>query len=76
MTRIVTDAANQALNNLEPDIETLRDEITGQTIGHEAVDDLEKARAVASDLVLQGESLESANPAPEAEASLDSSCRR
>lgn len=71
VTRIVTDAAKQALNNLEPDVQTLRDEITGQTIGHEAVDDLEKARAIASDLIIQGESLLSshAESSSEAEAS-------
>lgn len=57
VTRIVRDAAKQALSNLEPDVQTLRDEITGQTIGHQEVDELEEARAIASDLVLRGESL-------------------
>ena len=61
VARIVTGAAKQALANLEPDVQTLRDEITGQTIGYEAVEDLERARAIASDLVLKGESLLSSN---------------
>lgn len=71
VTRVVTEAANQALCNLEPDIENLRDEITAQTINYEAVADLERARSIASELVLEGEWLLSSgaeNP-PETEPS-------
>lgn len=57
VTRIVKGAAEQALKNLEPDVLTLRDEITGQTIGRGAVDELEQARIIAGELVRRGESL-------------------
>ncbi len=50
-------AAEQALTNLAPDVEALRQEIAEQTIGETEVDDLTAAVGEASALVTRGEVL-------------------
>lgn len=60
VTRIVKAAAEQTLQDLTPDVDALRHEISEQTIEQAQVDDLSSAAAEASDLVTRGEELLSA----------------
>jgi hypothetical protein len=55
VTRIVQAAAEQAMNNLAPDVDALRQEISEQTIEQIEVNDLEVAVEGASDLISRGE---------------------
>lgn len=57
VTRIVTAAATQAMQNLEPDVEALRREIAEHTVEQETVVELRRTVAAASDLVHRGEVL-------------------
>lgn len=61
VTRIVKSAADQALRNLAPDIDALRQEISEQTIGQNEVDELTAAVAQATDLLSRGEAMLSPN---------------
>jgi len=60
VTRIVKDAANNAIEKLRPDVEELRQEISDQTIGEHEVSDLDSAVAAATDIVSRGHALLSA----------------
>lgn len=59
VTRIVKRAAEQTMQNVAPDFETLRLEISEQTIGPDEVDDLKAAVDAATNLVSRGEGLRS-----------------
>lgn len=57
VSRIVKDAAKNAMKRLAPDIETLRQEISAQTIGQHEVDDLDAAVDLATKIVARGDEL-------------------
>ena len=60
VTRIVKDAANNAMKRLRPDVEELRQEISDQTIGEREVRGLDAAVGAATDIVARGHALLSA----------------